>query len=168
MKRTWLSVCVTVVVCKRIPSRAAEVFHTITKYSAVYGDPSSSTYRWPRQPSQRDVTLICVYATRNGGMFWYNCANKHRSCHPFGTGCLWAAGHSASQRFFLSPQLTFISSCVGPKTSLRDPTNCNSCLLVSIERLHGWHPKMLHQKSTVILYFPRAYLYLRCGPTDPH
>lgn len=28
------------------------------------------------------------------------CANKHQSCRVFGTGCLWAAAHSASQHAF--------------------------------------------------------------------
>lgn len=67
-----------------------------------------------------------------------------------------------------SPQLAFISSCVWPKISLHDPTNSNSYRLLSFN--HGWHAMMLHEKLTVMLYFPRImfHLYRSCGPTDPH
>uniref|UniRef100_A0AAZ1XQ96 Uncharacterized protein n=1 Tax=Oreochromis aureus TaxID=47969 RepID=A0AAZ1XQ96_OREAU len=73
--------CNAVVICKQIPSAKLKCALTQSQYSAVYGYPSSSTYRWPEEASQRDVTLICVYTipetlSRLGNVL-YNCANKH-------------------------------------------------------------------------------------------
>lgn len=75
-----------------------------SQYPAVYGRLGFSAYRWPEQQSQRDVTFIYVYATsdmpRRPENVLYYCACKQQSFHAFGTGCLRAAAHSASQHAF--------------------------------------------------------------------
>lgn len=163
-KRIWLPVCDTVVVSKQIPPETlkyAQRCYTESQYLSVYGQPSSSTYRWPQQPCQCDVTLVCVYAIlimrRRLGNVQYNCANKHWSCHPFGTSCLWAAAHSASQHAH-SPQPAFISSCAWPKISWHDPTNCNSCSLCRHQAFLQITPKDVREKAEHDSVFPTHYV----------
>lgn len=84
-ERTWLSVCIAVVNKFLLHCWSVLRCYTGSQYSAVYGHPSSSTYRWPEPPSPSDVALICFDAIpempRRSGNVPYDCANKHRSCH---------------------------------------------------------------------------------------
>lgn len=66
-----------------------------------------------------------------------------------------------------SPQLAFISSCAWPKISLHDLANCNSCPLQGASSVSTQQVIVNNDPG-----FPTtcavAYLYLICGPTEPH
>lgn len=161
--------------CKHILSARLKWVQRCYTHPALYGQPSSSTYRWPEEATRCDVTIISVYGlpkmlSRLGNVLVTH-ASKHWSCPLIGTACLRTAVHSAPAAG-LPPRSLSSPAVSGQKYHKQDSVNCKTsvhfCVAAGIsandtQRSYG---KRLQRCSV----FPRtmSHPHLFLGAPDPH